>query len=142
VALTLQELLTYFKVSRKLNNSSYQCVCPVHNDGKASLTISEDKGKLLLHCHAGCETKDILDEVGLTFNDIGDYKSPQWKERMEFAQNKQIEDVYDYCSETGKYLYSKVRFEGKDIIYAMIDKKNDSFKYGRLNIRFFIIFRH
>lgn len=131
MALTLQELITHFKVSRKLNNSSYQCECPVHRDKKASLTISEDKGKLLIHCHAGCETKDILEEVGLSFNDLGDYKPPQWRERLEFAQNKQIEAVYDYKDEEGKYLYSKIRFEGKYIIYAVIDRKNDSYKMGR-----------
>lgn len=131
MALTLQELITRFKVSRKLSASSYQCECPVHRDKKASLTISENEGKLLLHCHAGCDTKDILDEVGLTFNDIGNYKPPQWRERLEFAQNKSIEAVYDYCLDNGTYLYSKVRFEGKEIVYAIIDKKNDTFKYGR-----------
>ncbi len=129
--MTLQELVTHFKVSRRLNDRSYQCVCPVHNDGKASLTISEDKGKLLLHCHAGCETRDILEEVGLSFNDTGNYRPPEWKERLEFTQRKQIEAVYDYCSEDSRYLYSKVRFEGKEIIYVIIDKKNDTFKYGR-----------
>lgn len=131
MALTLQELLTHFNVSKKIGNASYQCECPVHRDNKASLTISEDKGKLLLHCHAGCETKDILEEVGLSFNDIGDYKPPQWRERLEFAQNKSIEAVYDYYSDNGTYMYSKIRFEGKEIIYAAIDKKNDTFKYGR-----------
>lgn len=129
--MTLQELITHFNVSKKLNNTSYQCVCPVHKDGKASLTISEEKGKLLLHCHAGCETKDILQTVGLSYSDLGDYKPPQWKERLEYAKGKHIEAVYDYFSENGRYLYSKIRFEGKEILYATIDKKNDTYKYGR-----------
>jgi len=127
--LTLSELLTYFKVSRQLSNTSYQCTCPIHNDKTASLTISEDKGKLLLHCHAGCDTKDILEEVGLSFNDIGSYKPPQWKERLEYGQGKHIEAVYDYCAATGQYLYSKVRFEGKEIRYVTIDRKNDTYEY-------------
>lgn len=129
--MTLQELLSYFEVSRKLNNASYQCKCPVHNDSKASLTISEDKGTILIHCHAGCETKTILEEVGLSFQDIGDYKPSQWRERLEFAQNKQIEAVYDYHRADGTYLYSKVRFEGKKIQYIVVDKVNDSYEYGR-----------
>lgn len=127
--MTLQELLTHFDVSRKMSDTSYQCKCPVHNDSTASLTISEDKGKLLLHCHAGCETKDILEEVGLTFQDLGGYQAPKWKERLEFAQRKAIEAVYDYQTADGKYLYSKVRFEGKHIRYVTINRKNDTYEY-------------
>lgn len=129
--MTIEELVNHFKVAKKHNNNSYQCMCPAHNDGKASLTISEASGKLLLHCHAGCETKDILEAVGLTFNDIGDYKPPQWKERLEFGQNKRIEAVYDYCAANGKYLYSKVRFEGKEIRYVTIDRRSDTYKYHK-----------
>ena len=51
--MTLQEITKHFQVVRKINNASYQCKCPVHDDTKASLTISESKGKILLHCHAG-----------------------------------------------------------------------------------------
>ncbi len=127
--MTLQELLTHFEVSRRISNKSYQCKCPVHLDKEASLTISEENGKLLLHCHAGCETKDILEELGLTFQDLGSYQPPKWRERLEFGQGKKIETVYDYQSDTGKYLYSKVRFEGKEIRYVTIDKEQDCYQY-------------
>jgi P4 family phage/plasmid primase-like protien len=133
--LTLQDLLIYFKVSKKLNDTSYQCVCPTHHDGKASLTISESNGKLLLYCHAGCDTKDILGAVGLSYSDIGNYTPPQWRERLEFYKQKKIEAVYDYCDEKGRYQYSKIRFEGKEIIYATVDKKGDSYKLGRTGKR-------
>lgn len=129
--ITLQELLTHFEVSRKMSDSSYQCKCPAHHDSKASLTISEDRGKILLHCHAGCETKDILEEVGLSFQNIGNYQPPKWREKLEFAQGKVIEAVYDYQSADGKYLYSKVRFEGKELRYVTIDRKNDTYKYHK-----------
>lgn len=127
--MTLHELLAHFEVPRKISNSSYQCKCPTHIDKEASLTISEKNGKLLLHCHAGCETKDILEEVGLTFQDLGDYNPLQWRERLEFKQGKRIEAVYDYKSAAGQYLYSKVRFEGKEIRYITVDKKGDTYKY-------------
>ena len=127
--MTLQELSRHFNVSRRISNTSYQCKCPVHSDSKASLTISENKGKLLIHCHAGCETRDILEEVGLTFQDLGNYQLPKWKERLEFGQGKRIEAVYDYRTANGRYLYSKVRFEGKIIRYVTIDRKNDAYSY-------------
>lgn len=127
--MTLEELMTHFELGRKNNNTSYQCKCPVHKDSKASLTVSEKDGKLLLHCHAGCDAKDILGAVGLTFKDLRGYETPKWRERLEYGQKKRIEAVYDYRAADGKYLYSKVRFEGKDIRYITVDKENDRYTY-------------
>lgn len=130
--LTLQELLTYFQVKHKISDSSYQCKCPTHNDEKASLTISEKDGKLLLYCHAGCCTEDILTEVGLNFSDIEPNKEMftfGWKERLEYGQGKKVEAIYDYKDENRAYLYSKVRFEGKIIRYLTIDRANNTYEY-------------
>ncbi len=127
--MTLEELVTHFELERKNNNTSYQCKCPAHKDSKASLTISEKGGKLLLHCHAGCDARDILGAVGLTFKDLRGYEPPKWRERLEYGQKKRIEAVYDYLAADGKYLYSKVRFEGKDIRYITVDKENDRYTY-------------
>lgn len=127
--MTLQEALTHFKVERQNSNNSYQCKCPVHKDKKASLTITGKNGKVLIHCHAGCETKDILDAVGLSFADIGsERREDGWREKLEREKGKRIEAIYDYKSEDGKYLYSKVRFEGKYIRYITIDRANDKYK--------------
>ena len=127
--MTLQEVLTHFKVERQNSNNAYQCKCPVHKDKKASLTITGKNGKVLIHCHAGCETKDILDAVGLTFADLGsERREDGWREKLEREKEKRIEAVYDYKSEDGKYLYSKVRFEGKYIRYITIDRANDKYK--------------
>ena len=56
----LQELLTQFDGVKRLKDNSYQCKCPAHLDKRASLTISEKDGKDLLHCHAGCNTENML----------------------------------------------------------------------------------
>lgn len=127
--MTLHELITHFEVSKKISSTSYQCKCPVHNDNKASLTISEQQDKLLLHCHAGCDTKDILEAVGLDFKALSNHEPPNWRERLEYGQKKRIEAVYDYRAADGKYLYSKVRFEGKEIRYITIDRENDRYEY-------------
>lgn len=130
--MTLQELLPHFKVSRKIGPASYQCECPVHYDNKASLTLSEKNGKILLHCHAGCATRDILEAVGLSFRDLGELKQTSWRERLEKSKGKPIEAVYDYRDEKGMYLYSKVRFEGKDIRYITVDQANGQYSYCKL----------
>ncbi len=36
------------------------CCCPVHDDTNPSLSISENDGKLLVKCFAGCDPLDIL----------------------------------------------------------------------------------
>ena len=47
--------------------NGYTCKCPAHDDGSPSLSVREGKdGRLLLHCFAGCEFRDILAAVGMT----------------------------------------------------------------------------
>jgi hypothetical protein len=49
----------------------WQALCPAHDDSGASLSITQkDDGDLLLHCHAGCPTRSVLDAVGLRFPDL------------------------------------------------------------------------
>lgn len=130
--MTLQELARHFEVSRRINDNSYQCKCPVHIDDKASLTVSQENGKLLLYCHAGCDTKDILEAVGLSFQELEGKKAPTWMDRLEYGQGRKIEAVYDYRDESGKYLYSKVRFEGKRIRYITVNKNQDTYQYCKV----------
>src|SRR5688500_12270426 len=45
--------------------------CPAHDDRHPSLSIRElDDGVLLLHDFAGCSVADVLQSVGLTFEDL------------------------------------------------------------------------
>lgn len=130
MALSLEDIVKKFGKPKRLNGNSYQCICPSHKDDKASLTISTEGGKILLHCHAGCDAKDILQKVGLTFRDINNNSQLSWKENLEKIFRKLIEAVYDYTDEKGCYLYSKVRLQGKDIRYVVIDHKSNSYKMG------------
>jgi len=46
--------------------------CPSHDDKREqSLSVAVgDNGVLLLNCFAGCETRDVLDSIGMTFRDL------------------------------------------------------------------------
>lgn len=44
--------------------------CPAHEDRDPSLSITETGDRVLLHCHAGCSTQDILDAIGLEWADV------------------------------------------------------------------------
>ena len=45
--------------------------CPSHPDRKPSLSVSEgDDGKVLIHCHAGCDPEEIVAALGLTMSNL------------------------------------------------------------------------
>ena len=84
------------------NAGGWRALCPAHEDKNPSLSINEKDGKLLFYCHRGCNTRDVLAAVGLTFSDLNG--TPQ---RKEVAQ-------YDYLDETGDTLFQVVRYHPKD----------------------------
>ena len=67
----LQDVLNRFDGVRETGSGQYSCRCPAHEDKSNSLGIKQGEGdRILLNCFAGCDTKYILDAVGLTWKDI------------------------------------------------------------------------
>ena len=128
-----KEFLKHFDLNGATpRNNTINVRCPCHNDKKASLSISQGRNnRIILNCHAGCNYKNILSEVGLTeddlFNDGRTKQKNTWRDKIASRVDRPIDAVYDYKDANGEYLYSKIRFVGKHIRYAVIDKKNDSF---------------
>lgn len=53
--------------------------CPAHADKSPSLAVRERQdGTVLLHCHAGCRTPDVLDALGLGWADLFPEDRPAW----------------------------------------------------------------
>jgi uncharacterized protein (DUF927 family) len=78
--------------------------CPAHDDRRPSLSVSRgDDGRVLLHCHAGCETDDILKVAGLTWADLHERRNGK----------PAIVATYDYHDENGALLYQVCRLEPK-----------------------------
>ena len=76
--------------------------CPAHGDTAPSLSLRDAEGKVLAHCHAGCEQAAVvgaLKGVGL------------WPEREQ--RPNLIVGIYDYTDENGTMLYQVVREEPK-----------------------------
>lgn len=67
--------------------SGYLCKCPAHVDDKHSLSVSEDNGKVLVKCHAGCSQDAVLSAL----KDRGLWK-PSSKPT---TPPKSIEYIYD-----------------------------------------------
>lgn len=108
----LRNVLSKLGTAKK-RGKEYICRCPAHEDKTPSLNVSlGDDGKVILHCHAGCQVDDILDKIGLAAKDL-------------FADSGQKPSepitTYDYTDAGGKLLYQVVRFSGKDFKHRRPD---------------------
>ncbi|MDP4014939.1 MAG: AAA family ATPase [Candidatus Nanopelagicales bacterium] len=74
--------------------------CPAHDSGSTNvLDLRRIEGSALIHCHAGCETTDVLASIGLTMADL--YDDPRGAR-------------YDYTDDSGAVIRSVHRSPGKD----------------------------
>jgi len=72
---TLIDALTDGGCDPRQSGGSWQARCPAHEDHSPSLSVRGIEGQALVHCHAGCETLDVLAAVNLTMSDLYDEPS-------------------------------------------------------------------
>jgi hypothetical protein len=111
-----------FKGRRDLQDG-WEAWCPSHEDerpgGNRSLSVKLGSGgKLLIRCHGpggGCQTKEILDALGLDFDDLyPDNKAVTGgRKRME-GEKREFVCAYDYRDEKGVVLFQVVRWRKPD----------------------------
>ena len=125
MAENINVFLQSFNKVKRTGQNQYICRCPAHYDDKASLSIAYNpaEDKIALHCHAGCNTADILSEVGKTWKDILPTKEEEQKPLEPWQVNLKAE--YRYTDIKGNYLYSKLRYEGEGI-------EGKKIRYGRI----------
>lgn len=106
--MTLAEVLALLDGVRG-NNGQRTAHCPAHDDRTASLSVSEGRdGRVLLRCHAGCETRAVCSAIGLTERDLFSARA------AEPPRERRIVAEYNYSNANGDLLYQVVRFEPKD----------------------------
>lgn len=92
----------------KRSGKGYVARCPAHGDNRASLSVSEGStGNVLLNCHAGCNTEDIISALGLSWEDL--FSIPTSGK----GTGGTPETIYSYFDETGVLLFQVVRMPGK-----------------------------
>ena len=104
----LERVLARVKKVRR-EGDQWEGLCPAHDDTDPSLSITAENGKVLLCCHAGCLTEDVVAALGLSMADLFDEERP----RRESGQGREIVATYDYVDETGRLLFQTVRFRPK-----------------------------
>ena len=124
----LNEILNKFQNVKKIGENSFQMKCKAHKDDKASLTITEEDNKILVYCHAGCNTKDILRAVGLQEKDL--FNNPPKN-----SKPKVVKEYY-YTDENNKPLYKVLRYEPKHFVQAKYD--NGKWVYKMSGVRYVI----
>jgi len=124
------EILTYFQVKKRYQDKA-QCKCPAHDDKQASLTVTKGRDSVLIHCHAGCSIENVLSAAGLKKSDLFYQENRAgsiWQAYVESREKRKIEAVYNYVSINGSYAFTKVRMQGKKMLYGML--ANERFTYG------------
>jgi hypothetical protein len=78
----------------KQHGDHFMAVCPAHQDKSPSLSLSRaEDGRALVHCFAGCKTRDVLGAVGLEMRDLFPERMSQ-DQRQKFRRIK-LEDERD-----------------------------------------------
>jgi hypothetical protein len=72
--LSTPDFLRRFDKVKKTGNG-WMVRCPVHSDNNPSLHITEGDDRILIHCFAGCDGKEVIAKVGLTWADLGSLRS-------------------------------------------------------------------
>lgn len=122
----IEEIVTRFQNVKKIGDKQYICSCSAHKDNKPSLTITEEDNKILMHCFAGCDTKIILNTVGLKEKDL--FNNPPKDSKPKIVKE------YYYTDEDNNPLYKVMRFEPKNFIQAKYD--NGDWVYKMAGVRY------
>lgn len=102
----LDEILTKFEHPKRVGKG-YQVKCPAHQDRVASLSISNGGGKILLHCHAGCEVQSIVEALGLKMADL--FSEPKPVVYKLSFKGAPVIDIYNYRDADGNLVYRVLR---------------------------------
>jgi hypothetical protein len=106
----------------KQHGDHWMARCPAHEDDHPSLSITTGRdGRPLLNCHAGCEFKDIAEQLGFRMQELLPDREPPTNGK----HPREIETTYDYTDANGKMLYQVVRLRGKEFKQRRPDGRGD-----------------
>ncbi len=69
--MSINVILDKLQKVKSHGNGSFMACCPAHDDRSPSLSIKDNgDGRIMFKCFAGCETLDILQSIGLDWDDV------------------------------------------------------------------------
>jgi len=104
-------ILNKLRGVKPLSNGEFQACCPAHEDRKQSLNLKEEGDKILVTCHAGCQTEAVVQALHLSMSDLFIKRGGTSTSTKE--PPPQIVKTYSYQDEDSKELYQVVRMVPK-----------------------------
>jgi hypothetical protein len=103
------------KVQTK-GEGSAKAQCPAHDDRDPSLEVTRKSDKVLVNCHAGCDTGEVLAALDLTPADLFDKPIQSGNGRRHTGPGSlgDIVATSDYTDEARTLLYQSLRYVPKD----------------------------
>jgi CHC2 zinc finger len=65
----LKDFLGRLKAVHRSGNG-WMARCPAHPDKNPSLSVREEKGKILIHCFGGCAPESVCNAAGITMREL------------------------------------------------------------------------
>jgi hypothetical protein len=112
---TFTEICERFERVKRVGDDRATARCSAHEDRVASLSLSTGHdGNVLLHCHAGCTTADIVEMAGLRMTDLFRESNPVVPlTPVLTSRSASSQTVYTYRSLDGSVAGEVVRGPGK-----------------------------
>lgn len=108
---------------RVAGHEQWTALCPAHDDREASLSLGlGEDGRVLMRCHAGCETAAIVAAIGLSFGDLfaaerssqaNGLRLPAVERAQGVEGRSRLVKTYDYADANGALVFQVCRFEPK-----------------------------
>lgn len=114
------------------NGRQRSAQCPAHEDRSPSLSVTDGESRVLVRCHAGCDTDDVLATLGLTradlFNEAQQRRSGEddWAPWQRDRCDCKPVARYSYVDENGELLFQVVRGEHKEFSQRCPDPSSRS----------------
>jgi len=133
--------------ARRIGKGKWTARCPSHPDRKPSLAIAEGRKGVVIKCMShGCETKDILAAMGLSFADLYEGKPPDRKMMQQIRdadykwerQEKHRRGIKNLALERAG-LWEKVSSRLSLLLWSFpeSEKVNSLFERSLSNVRFY-----
>lgn len=105
--------------------NGYVAICPGHDDRQQSLGVTETDDRILINCHAGCDTSRVCAAMGIELRDLF----------FNAVNHAEPEATYDYVDERGELLFQAIRFPGKQFRQRHLDVETGEWIWNLEGVR-------
>ena len=115
----------------KGGDGQWSARCPCRNDdNNPSLSIAEENGRILMHCHrgSGCDVFKICESIGIKVGEI----MPDDPRPQKNKPGLTLVAEYDFIDENGQLLFQKIRYldeNGKKTFRQRRPKEGGGWEY-------------